>query len=603
MKQFFRFIRNFRFANKKEIANSIYSFNITQWILFCVAFVLLSISFLSILNTLNQKFMVSIPANGGNISEGIIGAPRFLNPLLALSDADRDVNTLVFSGLMRKDDNGELIPDLAKSYTVSDDGMNYTFTLKDNLTFQDGKKLNADDIIFTINRVQDPITKSPKRANWEGVIANKIDDMTISLHLKQPFSGFLENTTLGIIPLHIWQSISPEQMSLVTGKDTTIGSGPYKINSISTKSNGVISSLALSQFKHFSLGRPHIKNINLYFYDNEKDAINGLNNGTIKELGAISPENALSLKKNYNIITTPLPRIFALFFNQTKAPIFTNKKVVSAFSVAIDRDTLIKEVLKGYGQKSLGPIPTQFFDYNEILNNQNTNTKLSSIEKARTILLDDGWRPGSDGVLEKGGTKTTTITKKKGKKTIKQTITEKTPSTRLEFTLATSDTPELVQSANLIKQTLEQVGAKVSIQIYDSGALNANVIRPREYQALLFGQIINHETDLFAFWHSSQRNDPGLNIALYVNSKVDGLLEKTQIEEDTNKRNDLYKNIIQNINTDSPAIFLYSPEFIYITDKKINGLQLNNITNTSDRFINIYKWYEETESVWKYFNK
>jgi len=144
---------------------------------------------------------------------------------------------------------------------------------------------------------------------------------------------------------------------------------------------------------------------------------------------------------------------------------------------------------------------------------------------------------------------------------------------------------------------------KVDVKTFEVGNLNQGIIRPRKYDALLFGQIINHESDLFAFWHSSQRKDPGLNVAMYTNAKVDKILEDAFITVDEKARIKKYVQFEDEVKKDMPAIFLYSPDFIYVVREDLQGLSLGHITSPSDRFSNIYSWYTETENVWKIFAK
>ena len=174
---------------------------------------------------------------------------------------------------------------------------------------------------------------------------------------------------------------------------------------------------------------------------------------------------------------------------------------------------------------------------------------------------------------------------------------------KLAFSLVTSDVPELRESAELLKAAWEKLGVEVRVQIFESGDLNQNVIRPRKFDALLFGEIIGRDLDLFAFWHSSQRNDPGLNIAMYTNSKVDKLLEEARRATDVKSRLAQYESAILAIRADAPAIFLYSPEFIYVLPEKIRGVTLRRTTTPSERFLDIEKWYINTEKVWDVFAK
>jgi len=527
--------------------------------------------------------MTVVPMEGGSISEGIVGTPRFVNPILALSDADKNLITLVYSGLMRKSSDGTLIPDLAEGYEMSKDGLTFTFTLKDKIYFHDGEAVTADDIIFTINEARDPIIKSPLKASWDGINVQKIDEKTIKFSLKQPYSSFLENTTVGIIPKHIWDG-SPIELN--DANINPIGSGPYSVSKVSKQSSGIIDSYELTSFKKFILGKPYIKKITLHFYPNENDMISALENGEVSQISSITPQNAEILKKkNYRTESTILPRVFGLFFNQNEAKIFTNKNVVKAINLAINKDNIVNEVLNGYGVIINDPIPPNILNYQK-LTEQDESSSENNLNKAKEILNKDGWKIGSSGFLEK-----TTIEKKK--KTIET----------LEFSISTGNNSEISKAAELIKKDLELIGINVEVKTFEIGNLNQSVIRPRKYDALLFGQIINHESDLFAFWHSSQRKDPGLNVSMYTNPKVDKILEDASITIDEKSRIEKYAQFENEINKDMPAIFLYSPNFIYVISKNLKGVSMDHITSSSDRFLNSYLWYSETENVWKIFSK
>ena len=527
--------------------------------------------------------MVGIPAQGGSISEGIVGSPRFVNPVLASSDADRDLVSLIYSGLMRKNPDGILIPDLAEKYEISKDGLSYIFTLKDKIYFHDGKPVTAEDVVFTINEAKDPIIKSPHKGNWEGVNIDKIDDKTVKFTLKQPYASFLENTTLGIMPKHLWDG-SPIELNETN--INSIGSGPYQVSKVNKQSSGMVNYYDLALFKKFALGKPYIKKITLRFYPNENDLVSALEKGEVDQISSITPQNAEILREeNYRIESSVLPRVFGLFFNQNQAQIFTNKNIIKAIGLAINKNRIVNEMLAGYGVVIDDPIPPNMIAYQK-LNGENDLSYEEKLKKAQDILDKDGWKKGTDGFLEK------TATEKKKKTTI-----------RLEFSISTGNAPELAKSAELIRQDLEAIGIKVDIKTFETGNLNQLVIRPRKYDALLFGQIINLESDLFAFWHSSQRKDPGLNVAMYTNAKVDKILKDAFITIDEKSRIKKYAQFEDEIKKDMPAVFLYSPNFIYIVSDNLRELSISHIISPSDRFLNSYLWYIETDSVWKIFSK
>jgi peptide/nickel transport system substrate-binding protein len=169
--------------------------------------------------------------------------------------------------------------------------------------------------------------------------------------------------------------------------------------------------------------------------------------------------------------------------------------------------------------------------------------------------------------------------------------------------MKTSNVPELKAVAEAARDDWQALGIPVSVELYEPGDLNQNVIRPRKYGALLFGMVIGRDQDLFAFWHSSERNDPGLNISLYANHTVDGLLEKQRAESDLEKRDSYLKQINTLIATDYPAAFTHTPDFVYSVPKDLKGVLLTQIAAPSDRFAGVTKWYRRTESVWPFFSR
>ncbi len=549
----------------------------TEKTIFWFFVVVLGISTLAMLNNINKQFLVEIPAKGGSLTEGAIGSPRFINPLLAISNADRDLTTLVYSGLLKSDPSGELIPDLAESYTISDDGLTYTFKLKDDIFFHDKTPITTKDVEFTIKLTQDSIIKSPKRPNWDGVKVNVVDDKEIQFILTTPYSPFLENTTLGILPKHIWENIAPEQFAFSEFNIEPIGSGPYQIKKIKKDSSGIIEKYDLKAFKNYSLGEPYITNITINFYPNEDALINAYEKGNVESINTVSPEKAKLLQEvGARIEDIPLPRIFGVFFNQNQNSIFSNIEVRKALNLALDKQKIVDGILSGYGIAINNPVPPTSMYYD-----QNTNSNVFDQEEAVAMLERNGWKINEEtGVREKE---------------IKKT---KTP---LVFSISTSDTPELKAVAEMIKEDWEKIGAKVDIKVFEIGDLNQNIIRPREYDALLFGEVIGRDMDLYAFWHSSQRNDPGLNIAMYANITTDKILEDVRKTTDIEKKKDLYTKFQKEIANDVPAVFVYSPDFIYVVPKKINNLSLGQITMPSERFLNIYKWNIDTDTVWKIF--
>ncbi|MBI4099152.1 hypothetical protein HY442_01320 [Candidatus Parcubacteria bacterium] len=233
-----------------------------------------------------------IPAAGGSYTEGIAGRPRYLNPLYApSSDADRDLTELIFSGLMRHSPAGEIEPDLAEKVDVAADGKTYTFTLRPDLVWHDGIKLTADDVIFTIEAIQNPDYDSPLRLNWQGVTAEKVDDRTVRFTLNNPYAPFLENTTVGIAPEHVWGGIDPSSVALAEGMLKPVGAGPYQFVRLTKAKDGRIQSYTLRSATRENRPKPYLNEITIKFFDSEPDAITAFNRRDVDGLGAISAQN------------------------------------------------------------------------------------------------------------------------------------------------------------------------------------------------------------------------------------------------------------------------------------------------------------------------
>ncbi|MEX0652372.1 MAG: ABC transporter substrate-binding protein [Candidatus Paceibacterota bacterium] len=571
------FKKRFVFSHTTELEGVVSSLSTSEKLLFWVLVGVLILSTLSLFSKANDSFLTQIEARGGSFTEGIVGSPRFINPVLALSDADRDIVSLVYSGLLKATPDGDLIEDLAESYSVSEDERSYDFVLKEGVVFHDGKPVTVDDVIFTISKTLDTTLKSAQRANWDGVVVQKIDDRTVRFTLAHPYAPFLQNMTLGILPKHIWQNIDSEQFPFSGVNTAPIGSGPYKIDSVKKNSSDIPEMYTLKSFKNYALGQPFINKITLRFYQNEASLVSAFDKGTIDSMNSVSPE-AIAHINQERIQTTPLPRIFAVFFNQNTAQIFSHKEVRSALDTAVDKNMLIQKALTGYGTVIDSPIPPQSID-RAIPLSFNDET-LDRVEEAKSILLKNKWK-----FDEEAG------------------VWVSPDNQPLRFSIATSNVPELKAVAGILKSTWESVGAVVEIKVFEAGNLNQNIIRTREYDALLFGEVIGRELDLFAFWHSSQRNDPGLNIALYANITADRLLEEGRTLLDADLRDKTYLEFEKEIKKDVPAIFLYSPDFIYIPPKFVQGISLGSVTTAGDRFLAIHTWYVRTDKVWSIFSQ
>ncbi len=515
----------------------------------------------------------AIPVTGGEYSEGVVGQPMYINPVLSSgNEADGALVKLIYSGLLKYDAKGEIVPDLAESYELSSDMLTYTVHLKKDVKWHDGEPFSADDVIFTIQMIQDPAFKSPLRQNWQGVGMEQVDENTLKFILPAPYAFFVNNLTTGILPKHVWETVAPTNFSLAEYNLRPVGTGPYQFSDFQKDSGGMILSYKLTASDNYFAEKPHISTITFQFYPDEDSIVEAFNNKQIFGMSSVSPEKLKDIKsqRSANIIPASLPRYFAVFFNQLKSKVLADKDVRKALSLATNRKDIVDKIFGGQGKEIFSPIPPGTFGASEDVKKYDFDSA-----KAEKTLEDAGWKKGDDGFRSKSGQP-------------------------LQFTLVTTDWPQLVDTANLLKSQWEAIGAQVNVDSESVGDIQQNFIRPREYEAFLFGQSWPMaEPDPYSFWHSSQTKDPGLNLALYSNHDVDKILDKLRTELDPGKRLDLYKNFQQAVTDDIPALFLYSPNYIYVVNKKVQGIEISSLVSPEERFAEIGKWFMKTKRVRK----
>ena len=533
--------------------------------------IFLSSSCLAVFNYLNNTKLV--PKEKGEYKEGMIGQPRYINPVLAqTNDVDRSLCKLVYSSLFKYDSNGNLVPDLVERYNIVDNGLTYEIFLKKDVKWHDNKPLTSDDVIYTIKIIQDPNYKSPLFSNLQGVKVEKKGLWEIEFKLKNPYALFLHNLTFGILPYHLWNGISASNFPLAEYNLKPIGSGPYKFEKFERDTQGEIKSINFIANENYYFKKPYIKRIIFKFYPDLQSAINDLNSKKIDGLEKIYPSEISKLSKNINVYRINLPRYYAVFFNQTKSKIISDKSVREALRYAVNKKEIISKVLKNEAKIVNSPLLT---DWTEVSNISHS----FDIKKAKEILRKNGWEDkNNDGILEK--------------KIEKETV-------NLEIELTTVDQKELKEVAEMLKNQWEKLGMKVNLNIVGDNDIINEIIRPREYQALLFGEILPPEPDPFSFWHSSQKRDPGLNLSYYSNKKVDKLLEQARQSLNKEERIKKYEEFQKIITEDIPAIFLYTPNYLYPVNKKVKGIELKKLPLPCWRFSNIQNWYVKTKRIWK----
>jgi len=534
------------------------------------------ISLLVSLVLLSQRFSEPTPVTGGTLVEGIVGVPRFVNPVLAVTRADQDMVALIFGGLMKIAPDGTLVPDIAESITTSSDGTIYNVVIRPDIRFHDGTPLTARDVTFTIGLMQDSDLKSPLRGNWVGVAIEEISEYELNIILTEAYTPFIENLTFGILPRHIWSEIPIEQIPSSRRNTEPIGSGPFRIKEITkNSSDDLVQAYHLERFPEYHHDIM-LNGVRVRFYQNENTLMEGLTKGEFVSTvyAPLSSLSALEGQDRYRIITSPLPRVFAVFLNQNRSVSLRDQAARQALAESVNRTELVSTVLNGYGVPTIYPIPP----HHPAL--QSDSSVATTTNDAAAILTAGGWRQNSDGQWEKriGGDM--------------QTLT---------VTLRTTNNPTFNQTAESLRRTWESLGVNVFVEQYEQSDLLQSVIRPRDFEALLFGIDMNRAVDLYPFWHSSQREDPGLNIAQYANIAVDSQLEKARATRDETERQEALATSLSEINDDSPAVFLFVPSLTYLVRSDIETANITGLSRPHERFMNINEWHMANEERWSLF--
>jgi len=535
--------------------------------------ILFSISFL--VGSFYRSQTKITPASGGTYVEAVPESPHNFNPVLSTNDADRDVTRLIFSSLLKYNERGELVPDLASSYGISKDEKTYTVKLKDGVTWHDGEPFSSEDVIFTINAVQNSEYASPLRSSWQGVKAEAVSGNTVVITLKTPYAAFTPNLALlGILPKHIWKTVAPLNFPLAEFNLKPIGTGPYKFSKLQKDSLGRIISVNLSANENYFAGAPNIKNIILKFYLSEEEAVSAFNRKEVDGILLQTAQNKNQLRgiDNSSFFSLPSLRIYAIFLN-TDDKILKDKNVRIAINYAINREELLGKLLDNEGRVAVGPIPPGLPG-----SSPNVESYGYLPEKTKEILEKSGWTKDETGAYAK----------KLGKDK---------EATLLKFSIITTKSIQL--AATMIRDYLKNAGIESELKIISLGELQQNYLKTKDYNAILIGESYTDAADPYVFWHGAAIKDPGLNLSLYNNRKVNKILEDARLISNPAKRASKLEEFQKLVLGDAPAVFLYSPNYIYVVKNNVKNINLLKLNVSSARYSKINEWSIETERVWK----
>jgi ABC-type transport system substrate-binding protein len=584
-----------------------------------------------------------------------------INPVYASqSEVERDIIEVVFDGLMRYDKEGNLVPNIAKGYTT-EDGQIFDVKLREDIYWSDGERLTAQDVLFTVKTIQSPSYQSTLRQQWNGVVAEDISEYEIRFILESPSSVFPENLTLKPIPYHIFSDYSPRDFRYSVHNIKPVSSGPYRFKEIKEDINGDVEYLKLERNPYYFRSTPYLNEVSFHFYRDVEELLRAQRRGEIDGFALsdnIRRNIPLEEIRGFNHHELFLPRYFSLFFNVQAGGITQEKNVRKALNYATDKEKILEEILGGRGYVINSPLLLEFYlqehssqehIYNlerakELLQEAGfkngrkepedpflfeedlkTDSQGEEVRKLQECLLhlskedvfyegeitgffDEETREAVNAFQEKyydeilaphnftSGTGMVAGSTREKLNELCEGLFNQTVA--LEITITTLDDTILSETAELLKEQWSLLGINTIIERKSSIDLKEEVIRPRNFQALLFGAMLPGRANPLPLWHSTKTDDPGMNLSGYESEKADKLLEiiiSQDEEEKTNALLELKELIVE----DAPGIFLYNPAFVYSISERIQGVEEKILVNSSKRFEDINEWYVNTKRVIK----
>lgn len=521
----------------KRVAAIIKAMTSRERLVFYGAFLVVAISAIAMIVIYVQANSYLVGDTGGELREGIASQPVIINPVTPVTQADRDISQLVYSS----------VNDLADSITLSPDNRTYTVHLKQNVFWSDGERLTADDVIFTVQAIQNPNNNSPLYRSFEGVQVTRVSALEVTFSLPAPYAFFQQDQlqNLLVIPEHIFANIPVQNWHLSVYSLKPVGSGPYVAEDYSTAPDGTITSITLAANNRYFGTVPNISTLVFKFYKDPQSLVAAYNTGQIDSFGLSTYDPVISnLAVRYTPYYLNSYRYYAIFINPATAPQqLQDIKVRSALSALIDRTAIVNNVLDGHGQVLYGP----------------TTLAQNPVQSYSTSTLNG-----------------------------------------LSLQLTVPNDPFLVKTADMIQADWATAGVNLTLNVLPVETIQEDTLKNSDYSLLLFGNITDSSQDLFAFWDSSQRFYPDQNLSLYSSKSVDAALEQYRSTFDPTQRAQLLNTISNKIASDLPAIFLYSPDYLYIATPNLGGFSSNKyISVASDRFSDVTSWYINTKRVFR----
>jgi peptide/nickel transport system substrate-binding protein len=509
-----------------------------------------------------------VPAYGGRYVEAVVGTPWRINPLyIAFNEVDKDLTSLVFSGLTKIGPDGRPLPDLAEVWEVSADARVYTFYLREDVTWHDGAPFSADDVIFTWEALRDPEFKGEPSLNqfWQQVECTKLDKFTVRCELPEPFSPFPVHAAIGVLPHHLLGDLSAEGLFLSPFNEQPIGTGPFMLEDLDDEH-------AILESNHaYYEKRPFIDEIELRFFSDYSEAVAALHQGQAQGLllgSEASDEDLAQLQEMGELNqAASLRNSYTILFLNTRVQTLQDKWVRQAMLYALDREGLVAELMDGRAEPADSPIVPGTWAYSADARSYSYDP-----QRARSILEEHGWELNERGVMQKD-------------------------DLELRVTLLADTDANRVAIGQRIAEYLQAIGVDASVEPQGGTALVQDCILPRRFEAVVYGWDQGPDPDPYAAWHSSQMREHGLNLSGYSHYRLDRVLSEARQTHDIDRRMVLYREFQQIFAEQVPSIPLLYPVCNYFVDKSVQGIGLGVLFDPASRFANVDEWYVKTKRL------
>jgi peptide/nickel transport system substrate-binding protein len=510
-----------------------------------------------------------VAAPGGTVTEGLVGIAGNLSPLFAEEENARDINSLIYQGLVTDNDLQDVVPVLARSWTLSDDHLTYTFEVRSDVRWADGQPFGAEDVLFTFKVLQDPLYHQAGSEFWKEVKVEAAGPSQVRFTLKAPSASFPLALRLGIIPKHVFDGMPLGSISSDSHSGSkAFGTGPFQVESI-TSSGKVVTLKRNPEFQP----QPYVDHFVFRSYSNLDAAVTAVSKGEVDSVGDLLPPQAAALAKRpeVRLIESKTFTFVAAFFNigQGTDPYLTQPTVRQALTQAVDRRRLVQEVLGGHAETGSGPIPSSDWAYS-----MESATQLPyAPDIAKKALDDAGWKldPGSDIRTRQG--------------------------TAFSVSLVTPDAYPYRQIADGLVTQLRSIGVEVKVEAVPSSILVGRYLVGRRFQIALAAFDNGPDPDQYSLWHSGAPKDSVNFAGMPRQALIDKDLEDGRALTERKQRKEAYGDFQELMTAAAPAIFLYEPHYIYAVSPRLQGVKVRAVVEPADRFRSAPAWYVRTRAA------